>query len=45
MDISEAVRLFASMGGRAKSAAKAEAARRNGRKGGRPRGSKNKPAA
>lgn len=42
MDISEAIRLFASLGGKAKSKAKSDAARRNGRLGGRPVGSKNK---
>jgi hypothetical protein len=43
MDQSEAARIFAAMGGRAKSKAKAAAARANGKKGGRPKGSKNKP--
>ena len=43
MDIKDAVRMFASLGGRAKSPAKANAARANGKLGGRPKGSKNKP--
>ena len=37
MDEKEAIRIFAQMGGRSKSPAKAAAARANGKKGGRPR--------
>lgn len=42
---SEAARALGAIGGKAKSKAKASAARRNGKKGGRPKGSKNKPKA
>lgn len=45
MELQEAIRLFAALGGRARSEAKAAAARRNGKLGGRPKGSKNKPRA
>lgn len=38
----EAIKIFASIGGRSKSKKKTEAARRNGKLGGRPKGSKNK---
>lgn len=42
MDISKIARLLGRRGGSSKSPAKAAASRRNGRKGGRPKGSKNK---